>query len=149
MILDKIENAHLYFGLSKRIKIALEYIQKTNFSLLENGNYDVVKNEVFAIVNSYDTILESEEKLEAHRKYIDVQFVYEGSEILGYLSKTNQKIYKKYDEVEDYELYDENKNFIEFNKGMFAILFPDDLHAPGIYLSESSKVTKIVLKVLV
>ncbi|MEN8137812.1 MAG: YhcH/YjgK/YiaL family protein [Bacteroidota bacterium] len=149
MILDKIENTHLYSGLSKRIETALKYLNETNFKELGNGTYDVVKGEIFAIVNRYDTIHESEEKLEAHKKYIDVQFVYEGNEMLGYLTKTDQVVFRDYDEEEDYELYNGKKNMIEFNQGMFAVFFPDDLHAPGIHIETSTRVTKIVVKVLI
>ena len=49
MILDRIENTNLYYGISNRIKIALEYISNTDFSKLETGTYDIVKGEIFAI----------------------------------------------------------------------------------------------------
>jgi|LGVF01.1.fsa_nt_gb YhcH/YjgK/YiaL family protein len=149
MILDRIENTNLYYGISNRIKIALEYISNTDFSKLETGTYDIVKGEIFAIVNRYQTVAANSEKLEAHKKYIDVQFVYEGNELIGFSSKNNQQVFQEYDEEEDYELYDEKMNIIEFNKGMFAILFPDDLHAPGIHVEIPKDVTKVVVKVLI
>ena len=149
MILDKIENTKLYFGLSDRIKTALEYISKTNFSELENGMYDVIEGEIFAIVNRYETIDVKLEKPEAHRKYIDVQYVFEGEELLGYAVKDNQPVFKKYSEDEDFELFDTEMDLIKFNKGMFAILFPDDLHAPGVHTDQPKNVTKIVVKVLI
>lgn len=149
MVLDKIENANIYFGISDRVKIALEYILKTNFSELENGTYNVVEGEVFAIVNRYETTDAKLEKSESHRKYIDVQYIYEGEELLGYVLKNNQPSYKKYNNGEDFELFDTEMDLIKFNKGMFAILYPNDLHAPGIHIDHPKNVTKIVVKVLI
>lgn len=148
MILDKVENIKFYFGLSNKINIALDYISKTNFSELENGKYDIIDDEIFAIVNRYKTIDIKLEKPEAHRKYIDVQYVYEGEELLGYASKHNQPTFKEYNEEDDYELFDADLDLIKFNQGMFAILFPDDLHAPGIHLYKPKNVTKVVVKIL-
>jgi len=149
MILDKIENTKLYFGISDRIKIALQYISKTNFSELENGVHSIIEGEIFAIVNRYGTIDAKLEKPEVHRKYIDVQYVYEGNELIGYATKKDQPIFKKYNTNEDFELLDAEIDLIKFNKGMFAILFPDDLHAPGIHVYKPENITKIVVKVLI
>lgn len=149
MVLDKIENVQLYFGLSERIKTALKYISETNFSEIENGKYDVVEGEVFAIVNRYQTIDVKLEKPEAHKKHIDLQYVFEGEELLGYALKRNQDTFKKYNEEDDYELFNADLDLIKFDKGMFAILFPDDLHSPGIHIDTPKYVTKIVVKVLI
>jgi len=149
MILDKIENAKQYQGLSLRLKKALRYISKTDFSQLENGTYDVVKDEIFAIVNRFETVDAKLEKPEVHRKYIDVQYVFEGKETLGFAIKQSQPIYKEYNEEEDYELYDAELDYVKFEKGMFAIFFPDDLHAPSVHLDKATSASKVVVKVLI
>ena len=148
MILDKIENIHLHESINSRIYKALQYIKNTDFSFLDNGKYDIDEN-IFAIVNRYNTIPVSEEKLEAHRKYIDVQFVYEGNEYIAFAIKNNQEVYAEYNKEEDFELFNGDFSLIKFNKGMFSIFFPDDLHAPGVYKFKTDKVTKVVVKVLI
>ncbi|MCK5781558.1 MAG: YhcH/YjgK/YiaL family protein [Flavobacteriales bacterium] len=149
MILDNIENIKLYSGINERINKAFEYIKSTDFSLLDNGTYDVVEGEIFAIVNRYETIHESKEQLECHRKYIDVQYIFEGEELLAYLNKTVQIPSQVYSDNDDFELYNENRDFLKFKSGMFCVLFPDDLHAFGIHEKTSTKVSKVVVKVLV
>ena len=149
MIIDRIENAKQYQGLSLRLKKALRYISKTDFTQLENGTYDVVKDEIFAIVNRFETIDAKLEKPEVHRKYIDVQYVFEGEETLGFAIKHSQPIYKEYNKEEDYELYDAELDYVKFNKGMFAIFFPNDLHAPSVHLNKVTSASKVVVKVLI
>ena len=149
MILDKIENAKQYQGLSLRIKKALRYISKTDFTKLENGTYDIVKDEIFAIVNRFETVDVITEKPEVHRKYIDVQYVFEGEEMLGFAIKKDQKVFKEYNSEEDFELYDADLDLVKFEKGMFAIFFPDDLHAPSVHIERPTSASKVVVKILI
>ena len=149
MILDKIENAKQYQGLGLKIKKALRYISKTDFTKLENGTYDVVKDEIFAIVNRFETVDAKTEKPEVHRKYIDVQYVFEGEEMLGFATRKAQAIFKEYDAEEDFELYDAELDYVKFEKGMFAIFFPDDLHAPSVHLDKATSASKVVVKILI
>ncbi len=148
MILDRLENAKQYQGLSLRLKKALRYISKTDFTKIENGTYDVVKDEIFAIVNRFETVDAKLEKPEVHRKYIDVQYVFEGEEILGFAIKQSQPVFKEYNE-EDYELFDAELEYVKFSKGMFAIFFPNDLHAPSVHLDKKTSASKVVVKVLI
>lgn len=149
MILDNIENTEQYEELSLRIKKALRYISKTDFTKLKNGTYDVVKDEIFAIVNRFETVDAKIEKPEAHRKYIDIQHVFEGEELLGFALKKSQTVYKEYNSEEDYELFDADLEYVKFSKGMFAIFFPKDLHAPSVHLNKATTASKVVVKVLI
>ena len=149
MILDRIENAKQYQGLGLRLKKALRYISKTDFTQLENGTYDVVKDEIFAIVNRFETVDAKSEKPEVHRKYIDVQYVFEGEEVLGFSIKQSQPIFKEYNAEEDFELFDAELDYVKLEKGMFAIFFPNDLHAPSVHLDKVTSASKVVVKVLI
>jgi len=147
MITDKIENAKLYLGLNKRIQKALEYIITTDLINIKEGKYDIDGDNIYVLVNEYNTKERSECFLEAHRKYIDVQYVAKGSELFGYAPLESQKPYAIYDKEKDFELFNEESSFVKFDKGMFAIFFPGDLHMPGIKTVSSSKVKKIVIKI--
>jgi len=147
MIIDKIENAHLYAKTHIRIHTALEYIKKTNFLELANGKYEINGDKIFAIVNEYETKKPAKNLLESHKKYIDIQFLVEGTEQIGFTSLYNQKPVKLYDNTDDYMLFNEPYNLITLNKGMFAIFYPDDIHLPGLIANNPSKVKKVVVKV--
>jgi len=129
--------------------MAFDFIIKSDFDNLNDGRYDIDGDNVYALVNTYDTKQRKECFLESHKKYIDVQFVAKGKELIGYLPFNEQKIYREYDSEKDFMLFDEEPSFIKFTENMFAILFSYDLHMPGIKDEVSGQVKKIVVKVRV
>jgi YhcH/YjgK/YiaL family protein len=149
MIFDRIENSHIYENSSPLIKKAFEYLKQTDFSKMENGKHIVDGDALFAILQEYNTKNDADAKLEAHRKYIDVQYIISGEELIGLRPLINQTPCKEYDAENDYVLYDDTCSFIKLNPGQFAVLFPQDLHKPGIKVDGSMKVKKVVMKVSV
>ena len=147
MIIDSIKNISVYSFENKNINKALEFLRDTDFGLQSDGRYDIDGDKIYALVNTYDTKEREHCYLEAHKKYIDVQFVAKGTEMLGYLNYNGQNQHKAYDEEKDFMLFDEEPSFIKFSENMFAVLFPDDLHMPGIKFETVTKVKKIVIKV--
>lgn len=149
MIIDKLSNSTLYSGLSEGIEKAFNYLQDTNFNEVTPGKYEIDGDKVFAIVAEYQTKDDDEGKPESHKKYIDVQYAAKGSELIGYAPLGNQEITDQYNENKDIIFYKTKCSFIKLDEGMFAIFFPDDVHLPGIKLSEKSFVKKVVVKVKV
>jgi YhcH/YjgK/YiaL family protein len=157
MIIDKIENSHIYNGLGKRIEKAFEYINYTDLKNIQPGKYEIDGENIFALISEYKTKLESEGKLEAHRKYIDVQYVISGEELMGYSPLGNpafagatagrQQILEPYKEENDIMFFTGEKSFVKVSSGMFAIFFPEDVHMPGINTKKISDVKKLVIKV--
>lgn len=147
MIFDKIENAHLYTNLNEIIRKALDYIKSTDLVNIQTGKFEIDGNNIYVLINEENTKDKKDCFLEAHRKYIDVQYVVTGSELFGYASLKNQKLHTEYNSEKDFELFDDEASFIKFDEGMFAIFFPDDLHMPGIQINYPAKVRKVVIKV--
>lgn len=150
MIVDHIHNADQYAALDTRIAQAFAFLQHTNFSSLENGKYEIDGENVFVLVQEYQTKDPAAEQLEAHRKYIDVQYMIEGVELMGHAILKNQTPSRAYDETGDYMLFAENPDYFSvISEGMFAIFYPTDLHMPGIRNGVAAKVKKAVVKVKV
>ena len=149
MIFDKIDNSAIYENISPLIKRAFEYLKQTDFSGMENGKHIVDGDNLFAVLQEYDTKNDVDAKLEAHRKYIDVQYIISGEELIGVRPLINQVHCKEYDAENDYALYDDTCSFVKISPGQFAVLFPQDLHKPGIKVDSSIKVKKVVMKVKV
>jgi YhcH/YjgK/YiaL family protein len=147
MIIDKIENTHIYKNIGERIGKSFEYIKATELKTLSAGKYPIDGENIFALVSEYKTKSEQEGKLEAHKKYIDVQYVIEGEELMGYAPLGNQKIIEPYKEENDIVFFNGDKTFIKISEGMFAIFFPEDVHMPGISTGKISDVKKLVIKV--
>lgn len=147
MIIDKIENSSLYQNLGERIQKSFNYIKQTDLKNLNSGRYDLDGYNIFALISEYHTKPESEGKLEAHKKYIDIQYVIEGEELMGYTPIGNQEILEPYKAENDIVFLKGNKVFIKVTEGMFAIFFPEDVHMPGINVNKKSSAKKLVIKV--
>ena len=149
MIVDRIENAQQYNCLSENIAKALEILKNTDFAGKEDGRYDIDGDELFYIVQRYETKPVSDGKFEAHQKYIDIQFVVQGAELLGYAPLSQLEVKTAYDQAGDCALYKIPAEFTSVNlqAGVFCILYPQDGHMPGRELNGPQKVHKIVVKV--
>ena len=149
MIADNIKNAEQYFSYGERFQKALEYLQVTDFGLIENGTHELDGKNIFAIVSEYDTKPVEEGKWESHLKYYDVQFVARGKEKIGYVFKDKVKLLQEYNPDNDFMLWEGEGDFLTAKAGDFLILGPDDVHMPSIQVSGPSKVKKVVVKVLI
>ena len=82
MIVDTLKNLNCYRGISQRLDKAFDFLQKTNLNELPEGRHDIEGDAVYALVQSYTTMNPAKVDFEAHRKYIDIQYLREGSEII-------------------------------------------------------------------
>ncbi len=149
MVIDKLENAHLYAGLSTKIGKCLEILKDEKLSTKKDGRYEVDGDELYYIVQRYTTRPLKEGRLEAHRKYIDIQFAAGGEEMIGHSLIGQLNIQQPYDEAKDIIFYKvpEKINTVKLGEGMFCILFPQDGHIPCCQLNGPSNVIKVVVKI--
>jgi YhcH/YjgK/YiaL family protein len=148
MIFDTITNRRTYEDISPRIKTALEYLAKTDFSKMQDGRYDLDGNNLFALVQRYDSIPKEQGKWEYHRKYIDIQYIVEGVEQIGFQNIGKMKDTVEYNPEKDIAFQSGEGNYVTVNKNSFCIFFPQDSHQPKIAVSNvSAKVVKVVIKI--
>ena len=85
---------------------------------------------------------------ESHRKYIDLQYLIQGEELIEVSPTHKLSITHNYNEEKDYALYnnDIHGSSLYMKPGMIAIFFPEDGHMPGLIKTESSKIIKSVVK---
>lgn len=150
MILDTLSNAANYFGLGERIALAFQYLKETDCNKLEVGKISLLGEQVFALVQDNTTKPREQGIWEAHRKYIDVQFVAAGVEEMGYANIKTLAVKKPYDEQTDFALFEGSGSFVTVPAGSFTIFFPEDGHIPGVAVADKpAAVRKVVLKVAV
>ena len=149
MIFDNIKNAKQYFKLSPNVRAGLEFLMQGNLSDLKCGKYTIVEDKVFAIVQEYQT--KENIVFEAHKKFIDIQYIAKGAERLGFCDVSNCKLSSGYDKSKDIEFFNsfQHANFINLIEGNFMIFYPNDAHAPSLSIKEPEAVKKIVVKVAV
>ena len=147
MIFDTLKNIDNYKGLG-RVYTALQFLANTDFNAMELGRYELDGDNIFYMVQSYDTDPEKTIS-EAHKKYIDIQFMVKGEELIGvapmgYDEKETQAIPEN--DVWFYECKTEPLTLI---KNSFMVLYPNDLHCPGVAVDDAKACHKVVVKVKV
>ena len=129
---------------------ALEYLRQQDFSKMEDGKYPIGTQGITANLQHYQTRPIEDCKPEAHEKYIDIQFMVEGEEALGWCPLSPDLVEaKSYDHDKDvifYETLVPESSVILF-PGSFAVLYPVDVHRPCCALDEPESVFKVVVKV--
>ena len=151
MITDQLLNRNYYSSLNNKFSKAFDFIENNQLMNLQTGRIDIDGDNLFVLVNEYDTKENELNVLEAHRKYIDLQYIIEGTEVIEYENFDDQIITKEYCEKEDYILYSPKDSIkLKLSEGQFAIFFPQDLHLPSIaYKGMSDKIKKLVIKILI
>jgi YhcH/YjgK/YiaL family protein len=112
------------------------------------GKYDL-ENGVYVSVQEYTTKARSEAKYEAHKKFIDIQMILSGKELIAVSPIEKMTISDEYNEEKDFMLFHHNDECTDYvlEAGDFLILYPQDVHMPGVCVNEKSPVRKIVVKV--
>ncbi|HNP22141.1 MAG TPA: YhcH/YjgK/YiaL family protein [Panacibacter sp.] len=148
MIIDNLDNCKRYLSLHPKFEKAFAFLMETNLDAIAPGKYNIDENDVFAIVQEYDTLDALGEQMESHEKYIDVQYMIRGGERVGLALLSDQSVSKLYNDETDFMLYaDAPSFFAELSSGIFMIFFPTDLHMPCIKIEKPAAVRKIVIKV--
>ena len=148
MIIDQRTNSHLYYALHPRIRPAFDYLQQTDLSTLNVGKYLIDGENLYAMVQQYNCKPREQGFWEAHRRYMDLQVVIQGSEKIGY-ANINRLAQGEYDANKDFMPLFGEGDFLTLQNGNFALLLPQDAHMPGIAIDSLAPVRKIVIKISV
>jgi YhcH/YjgK/YiaL family protein len=149
--INRREFAVSYFKNKDRWDKAFKFLKNTDLLKLELKRYDIDDDNLFATVSEYISKNEETAKFEAHRKYIDIQYVISGKEVMNVAPiATVKEILVPYDATKDIEFVTV-KEIVSFkaNTDKFFIFFPGDAHRPGLKDGVNSPVRKIVVKVKV
>lgn len=147
MILDALENAEKYAGLTEGISEAFGFLDQPGLADLADGKYEIAGERVFAMVSHDPARAVSDGELEGHRKYIDVQYVIGGDESMGWKARAGLANSVEYDAERDVEFFEgEPDSIVRVPPGTFAIFLPTDAHLP---LIGTGTIHKVVVKVAV
>lgn len=148
MIIDTIKNAPLYYAIHANFKRAFEYIASIDTAYIPAGRYEIDGTAMYALVQEYDTKLKEKGFWEAHRRYIDLQYMVQGVEGMGY-SNIHHLQQGEYDKSKDFlPLFGEGDQ-VALKSGSFVLLLPEDAHMPGMAIGEPAPIKKVVIKIAV
>ena len=146
MIQGNIKNTDKYKNLFAGINNALDFISKQANINISDGKYNIINDDIYANVQTYET--KDDGLFEAHRKYIDLQFIISGEEKIGVANIKSCKTVTEYDKEKDVEFLETDKyEYIHLKAEDFLILYPEDAHKPCITDKTKSTVKKVVVKI--
>lgn len=148
MIFSTLSQSSRYASLHPLFPRAFEFMRNTDLNALSPGVHQIIEKQLFVIVEEANGRTRAEAKLEAHRKYIDIQLVLAGVDEMGWkpLSDCHQPI-DDYDSERDIRFFDDvPAAWIAVPPDHFCIFFPEDAHAP---LVSSGAIRKVIFKIAV
>ncbi len=148
MILDHLDNCDQYRRLHPLFDRAMNFLRRPDMAELKHGRHDIVGEQLFALVSVGVGKGKTPARLEAHRKYIDVQFTLSGEELIGWrptgLCKNASEPYEAAKDIEFFA--DRPFLWAQVPASCFAVFFPQDAHAP---LAGEGPIHKVVVKLAV
>lgn len=148
MILDSLANGGRYLALNPLFAAAMEFLRRADLASLPEGRHEIQGDRLFALVARAQGKGAAGAKLEVHRKYIDIQYVVSGTEVIGWRAiETCRQAAGPFDQTKDIGFFaDPADSWVTVPAGHLAILLPHDAHAP---LAGSGPLHKVILKVAV
>lgn len=148
MIVDILKNSNLYDSVHCGFNKGFDFIKKCIAEDLPVGKYEIDGDNVYAFVQAYEAKPDVVKSFEAHKKYIDIQFIVDGNELIYYNHIDTLSVTTEYNSESDFLLLDGDSGTpIKLTAGSYAIFFPEDAHKPGIAPEIANNVKKIVVKI--
>ena len=145
MIKDNLKNADKYYSLSSSIEKALKFLRSTDFSKYEKGSYEIDGRNLYMNVEEYTTRVS--DNIEAHRKYIDIQYMINGEENMGVTTLDNLVVTQEYSDEKDVEFYKGEAPLTLVKENEFIIFYPTDAHLPCQVAEIPKPVKKVIVKI--
>jgi YhcH/YjgK/YiaL family protein len=150
MILDTLPQWRRYAALHPRFPAAFAFLEGVTAETAA-GRHDIDGDSVYALVQQYQT-RPAAGMPEAHRRYIDIQFIARGREVIHWTPLAAcSEVALPYDAEKDAGFFAAPSTMVpvRLTAGQFTIFFPDDAHAPCSAWDGPEDVLKVVVKVAV
>ncbi|MGB7802388.1 YhcH/YjgK/YiaL family protein [Buttiauxella sp.] len=131
---------------------ALEFLRNTDFRAVEPGVIEIKGRDIYAQILDLTTCPAQDNLPEVHRRYIDIQFLAWGEEIIGVAADNGENIIAvPYQQERDILFYQNMayESFLTMSPGSYAIFFPQDVHRPACHKNKETEIRKVVVKVAV
>ena len=113
-----------------------------------DGHYELSEG-CYVNIETYTTQYRGDRKYESHRRYIDIQYMIFGKELITVHPVTGLVVCDEYDSEKDITFYKNDVAGVDklLEEGTFFIITPDVAHMPCICIDEKTTVRKAVVKV--
>lgn len=148
MIFSSLSQADRYANLHPLFPRVFDEIRNTDFFAMAPGRYSLIGEDLIAIVELVSGKTREVARLEAHRRYIDIQLVLDGVDEMGWkpLADCFNPV-SEHSVEKDIRFFDDAPaSWIAVSPDHFCIFFPEDAHAP---LVSAGMVRKVIFKIAV
>lgn len=146
MIYDSLKHMEAYQGVHPGIYKGLELLRDTDFSKLEDARVEVDGEDLFYLLQSYES-KPANDTPEAHKKYVDIQFLISGREKMGVGALEDMKEEVEAQPGAGYLVLPRPAGRDHPGRGQVCGPLPGDAHAPNIAVDGPEPVRKCVVKV--
>lgn len=101
------------------------------------------------IIQAYNTKLPAEGRPEAHREYLDIQYVVQGEECVGWADVNTLTPDGDFNTDSDIGFYTGHVDLMRIGAGHCYVVYPEDAHMPGMAVAEPKACVKMVVKLKV
>ena len=147
MIFGNIHNLKEVPFLEEKVKECFEYAKSHNLVSYEEGSHEIDGERLFVNIVGYTTTKPEERFWEAHKNYLDVHVMLQGTEQIDLNFIQNMDV-KEFVEKDDFLPMDGDKNSsVILRDGDFLICYPSDGHRTAVAVQEPEKIKKAIFKV--
>lgn len=148
MIMDALSRWSNYTWLNKGFEEGFRFVEQLKADAPE-GRADIDGDNIFCMVQRYETNPWEGQRFEAHRQYADIQMLLEGEESILWAPANTLTVVQPYEaDIEFYDLKSTSTELV-LTPGVFCVFFPGDAHAPCLQHKTQSTARKVVVKVRV
>ena len=153
MIVGKLSEVMHQCASSPSMQKAFDFLRELQDNDFSDGKVEIDGTNVYAIFQSFpSTPVSGALKFEVHRRYIDIQYLVDGKELMGWAHSDKMMTTIPYNADKD-ALYGvvplESVTYIRYSAGQAVILYPSDAHSPGLADGISEAIKKVVVKIAV
>lgn len=152
MILDTLSQCGRYTALHPMFARAFELLAQADWAALIQDEasirHAIDGDRMYVAIDQKDGRGRDGARLEAHRRYIDIQVTIDGAEEIGWRPLTEcRQPADTFNDANDIGFFDDRPDtWLSVPPGSFAIFFPNDAHAP---LAGRGPLRKAVAKIAV
>ena len=147
MIFGNVNNLDEYTFLEEQVKECFTYAKEHALVEYEKGSHEIDGERLFVNIVEYETVKAEERFWEAHKNYLDVHLMLDGTEQIDLNFIQNMEL-KEYVPKDDFLPIDGDKNSsVILGNGDFLICYQSDGHRTAVAVRESQKIKKAIFKV--
>ena len=146
MIIDSLKNIARYKMIPELSRV-IDDILQGDWKRFPLGKTEMDGERLLVYMQEYDSKEAKEVRGESHRRYIDLQCVISGEEIIGYQILEGQEVLEEIPEKDIVFYPNTGMTELRMRAGMFAVFFPGEIHAPCQISGQRERVKKAVFKI--